>query len=99
MLQIRPTEVKAVADLLMSEHDDVETLAKLVIETIDAARAKRELFVLVEIHPSLQVAQAYGVYGTANQAMKDIPRLMVKYDKQSKGYLCKLRDPSMILFS
>ena len=99
MLQIRPTEVTAIANILMQEHDDVETLARLVIETIDGLRAKRELFVLVEIHPTLQVSQGYGPYGTANQAMKDIPRLMVKYDTQSKGYLCKLRDPAMILMS
>lgn len=95
MLQIRPTEIKAVADMLMQEHDDVEALAKAVIETIDNLRAKRELFVLVEIHPSIKVAQAIGPYATRNQAEKDI-KLMAHYDTHSRGYLCKLRDPSMV---
>ena len=95
MLQIRPTEIKAVADLLMQEHPDVDTLARAVIETIDGLRAKRELFVLAEIHPTLQVARAVGPYGTENQARKDVG-LLTKYDTHSRAYLCKLRDPSNI---
>ena len=99
MLQIRPTEIKAVADLLMQEHDNVEVLAKTVIELIDGLRAKRELYVLTEIHPTLQVAKAIGPYATENQAMKDLG-LLTKYDTLSRAYLCKLKDPSNIeLFS
>lgn len=95
MLQIRPTEIKAVAELLMREHDDVEQLAREVIELIDSLRAKRETFVLAEIHPTLMVAKAIGPYATENQARKDV-HLLTKYDTHSRAYLCKLRDPSMI---
>jgi hypothetical protein len=95
MLQIRPTEIKAVADLLTQEHDDVDTLAKAVIELLDGLRAKRELFVLVEIHPSIKVAKALGPYATRGQAEKDI-KLMASYDTHSRGYLCNLKDPTMI---
>ena len=95
MLSIRPTEVKAIANLLMQEHDDVEVLAELVIRTIDELRAKRELFVLAEIHPTLSVAKAIGPYATENQARKDV-RLLTKYDTLSRAYLCKLKDPTMI---
>jgi hypothetical protein len=93
MLQIRPTEIKAIANLLEQEHDDVETLAKLVIETIDGLRAKRDLFVLAEIHPTLQVANAFGPYATEAQARKDTG-ILVQYDTLSRAYLCKLKDPS-----
>ena len=96
MLQIRPTEIRAVADLLMQEHEDVETLAKAVIETIDELRAKREMFVLAEIHPSLQVAKAIGPYATEAQARKDVA-LLTAYDTHSRAYLCKLKDPSNVI--
>lgn len=95
MLAIRPTEIKAIAEILMQEHDDVEDLAKLVIQTIDELRAKRETYVLTEIHPTLQVAIAIGPYATEAQARKDVG-LLVKHDTQSRAYLCKLRDPSNI---
>ena len=98
MLAIRPTEIKAIADLLMQEHPDVDTLAKAVIEKIDELRARRETYVLVEIHPSLKVAKAIGLYATENQALKDV-NLLTKYDTHSRAYLCKLRDPSNIQVS
>ena len=96
MLQIRPTEIKAIADLLMQEHNDVEVLAKLVIETIDSIRAKREMYVLVQIDHSLKVTKAIGPYSTQNQALKDVPIRLVQYDEKSRAYLSKLYDPSMI---
>jgi hypothetical protein len=96
MLQIRPTEIKAVADLLMQEHNDVEVLAKSVIELIDLLRSKRDLYVLAEIHPTLSVARAFGPYATGNQALKDT-KLLTKYDTQSRAYLCTLRDPSNVI--
>lgn len=96
MLQIRPTEIKSVANLLMQEHEDVEILARSVIELIDTIRSQRELYVLAEIHPTLAVAKAVGPYGTENQAMKDI-NLLTKYDTHSRAYLCRLKDPSNVI--
>ena len=84
------------ADLLMQEHDDVDTLARSVIELIDGMRAKRELYVLAEIHPTLRVAKAVGPYATEAQAMKDVTSKLTKYDTLSRAYLCKLQDPSNI---
>ena len=98
MLQIRPTEIKAIADLLMQEHSDVDILAKLVIETIDQLRAQRDLYVLAEIHPTLQVSRAIGPYATKNQALKDVT-LLTKYDTYSRAYLCTLRDPSNVMIT
>jgi hypothetical protein len=95
MLQIRPTEIKAIANLLEQEHDDVEALAKLVIQTIDELRAKRETFVLAEIHPTLRVAIGIGPYATEAQARKDVG-LLVKHDTQSRAYLLRMKDPSNV---
>lgn len=96
MLAIRPTEIKAIANLLEQEHDDVDTLAKLVIQTIDELRAKRETYVLCEIHPSLSVAKAIGPYATEAQARKDVG-LLTKYDTHSRAYLCTMKDPSNVI--
>ena len=96
MLQIRPTEIKAIANLLMQEHPDVDTLAEVIIQTIDELRAKRELYAIVAIHPSLQIVQVIGPYGTEAQARKDAPKRITKYDTQSRAYIGKMRDPSMI---
>ena len=99
MLQIRPTEIKAIADLLMQEHEDVDALARLVIETIDGIRAKREMFVLVAVHTSLQVVQAVGPYSTKAQALKDHPKRIAQYDEKCRAYLANLHDPSVVQLS
>lgn len=96
MLQIRPTEVKAIADLLMQEHDDVEQLAREVIELVDTLRAKRELFIGVAVHPTLGIVQAVGPYATKNQVLKDAPHKLHKYDTQSQGYVALLKDPAIL---
>jgi len=80
----------------MQEHEDVDALARLVIETIDGIRAKRETFILIQIEPTLRVTKAIGPYSTQNQAMKDIPFKLSQYDDRSRAYLSKLYDPSMI---
>ena len=80
----------------MQEHDDVDTLAKAVIETIDTMRAKRELFIIVAVHPSINVTQAVGPYATENQALKDANNRVTVYDTQSYFRLIKLKDPSNI---
>lgn len=95
MLPIRPTEIKAVANLLSQEHDDVDTLAREVIELVDTMRSKRELYVLVEIQPTLNYGRAVGPYNTENQARKDVG-LLTRYDTHSRGYLCKLIDPNNV---
>lgn len=96
MLQIRPTEVKAIASLLMQEHDDVDTLAELVIRKVDELRAGRDLFIGIAWHPSLNLMQAIGPYATKNQVLKDAPSKLSAYDTLSEGHVAVLRDPSTI---
>lgn len=80
----------------MQEHDDVDELAKLVIQTVDELRAKRDLYVAIAYHPTLNLAQAIGPYATPAQATKDGPVRLQAYDTQSIGLVAKLRDPSNI---
>lgn len=40
----RPTEVRLVAELLEAEHEDVQALAKDVIQQLDASRADRDYY-------------------------------------------------------
>lgn len=96
MLQIRPTEIKAVADLLMQEHDDVETLAKLVIEKIDQLRAKREMYAIVHIQPAFSLVKVIGLYATALQAERDAAKRIARYDEKDRAYLAKFVDSDTI---
>ena len=96
MLQIRPTEVKAVADLLSQEHESVEDLAKLVIETIDGLRAKREMFAIVHLIPSFKLVKVIGLYATQLQAEKDYPKKIQRYDEKDHAYIAKFTDSSVL---
>lgn len=96
MLQIRPTEIKAIADLLSQEHDSVEDLAKLVIETIDRLRAKREMYAIVHLQPSFNLVKVVGLYATQLQAEKDAPKRISRYDEKDRAYIGKFTDSSML---
>jgi len=96
VLQIRPTEIKAVADLLMQEHDDVETLAKLVIEKIDELRAKRDMFAIVHLIPSFKLVKVIGLYATQLQAEKDYTKKIQRYDEKDHAYIGKFTDSSVL---
>lgn len=96
MLQIRPTEIKAVADLLAQEHESVEDLAKLVIETIDGLRAKRDMFAIVHLQPSLKLVKVVGLYATQLQAEKDYPKRIHRYDEKDHAYIGKFTDSSVL---
>ena len=96
MLQIRPTEIKAVADLLSQEHESVEDLAKLVIETIDELRAKRDMFAIVHLIPSFKIVKAIGLYATQLQAERDYHKKIHRYDEKDHAYIAKFTDSSMI---
>ena len=80
----------------MQEHEDVEELARLVIQTLDESRATRELYIGVAVHPTLDIVQAVGPYATKNQVLKDAPKRLVAYDTLSKGYFALLKEPSTI---
>lgn len=56
----RKAEIKAIADLLMEEHEDVEALAKSIIERLDEQRGLRCDYVVVVA--SGPIATAYGPY-------------------------------------
>ncbi len=62
----RPTEIRAVAELLMEGADSPEDLAKLVIKTLDALRAERETYTIFCFWN--QGAYSYGPYSTRHQA-------------------------------
>lgn len=74
----------------------MDELARSVIELIDSMRSKRDTYVLVQIEPSLGIAKAIGPYATSNQAIKDVPTKLCRYDDKSRAYLAKLQDPCMI---
>ncbi len=66
----RPSEVSAVAAVLMEPADDVKEVAKACIKVLDESRQDRTDYMVVRQMGSL--AQAFGPYATYNQAAKAI---------------------------
>lgn len=76
MPRIRPTEHKAVVNLLCQPADSVEELAADVITAIDELRAKRTDYVIVVQHaPTFHTV--HGPYLTRNAAERDIGKSVV----------------------
>lgn len=71
MPRIRPSEHRAVVELLDAPAESVEELATDVILAIDALRAKRKDWVVVVYDPGVAV-HVHGPYITENAARKDI---------------------------
>lgn len=70
-MRIRPTEHRAVVNLLNEPADSVEELAIDVIMTIDSMRAQRKDYVVLVYDPGVCV-HIHGPYVTKNAALKDI---------------------------
>lgn len=69
----RPTEVKAVRELVEQEWEDTDVLAQAILDVLVDVKWKRGGWVVVMVdEASLPRPQLFGPYGTQNQAMKDI---------------------------
>jgi hypothetical protein len=71
MPRVRPTEHRAVVQLLNDPADSVEDLATEVILKIDSMRAQRKDYIVVVYDPGVGV-HVHGPYVTKNAAHKDI---------------------------
>lgn len=89
MARIRPTEVKAVAQLLDEPAESVETLARQVIEALDDLRAKRREYIVVVNAGGL--LSAYGTYATVKEAQRAVGDPIIASRKGAKGYLISLQ--------
>lgn len=87
----RPTETKRVAALLVEGADTPEALAKTVIDTVDAMRAERDQWIVV--NGEGHTINGYGPYPTVTQCMKavDSGRLPLPY---KKTFVARLVHPS-----
>lgn len=74
-MRIRPTDVKAVAALLVEGAETPEALARLVIEALETARIERDEWALMTGERDLAIA--YGPYPTYNAAMRDVEKSKV----------------------
>ena len=71
MPRVRPTEAKAIIELLDSPADSVEELAVSVIAKIDELRAKRQDWFILKYDPGVCIS-LHGPYLTKNAASKEI---------------------------
>jgi hypothetical protein len=102
----RPSEIKAVVDVLMQPSDDVKEVAKAAIAALDASRQDRTDYLVVRQCGKL--ADAYGPYATYAQAVKAIEggklptldgtRLFVvpvRHPSQAEAAMTKVDEPAM----
>lgn len=66
----RPSEIRAVAALLMEPADDINELAKAIIQAVDESRQDRTDYLVCRRYG--QMVDAYGPYATQNQAEKAV---------------------------
>lgn len=91
----RKTEVKLVADLLMQEAEDVEELAKRVIDSLDQDRRKRDSYVIrASVGSEVWGIGPYPTRGAAErvavQLRPDLP------EDQVKGAVVRLVKPAVM---
>ena len=72
----RPSEVRAFVEILSQEHDDLETLSKLLIGTLEELRAERDVFTLATKPFPGRRAVLYGPFSTRGQAERHTRKLV-----------------------
>jgi hypothetical protein len=92
----KPSEIKKVAALLEQDATDAEDMAKKIWELVEDLMKQREQYVAVVTHPTLNLYQVVGPYGTENQLRKDYGKRIHSYDSSSYARLAKLVHPDNI---
>jgi hypothetical protein len=84
----RPTEVKAVIALLEQEHDSVEDLAQLLLDTLLEIKWRRGAWIAIQRHDT-QVQPdftAWGPYATRGEAERDLGKRIVGVNPRERAY-------------
>jgi hypothetical protein len=94
-MKAKPSEIKKMAQLLESEADTSEDMAKQVWLLAEELIAKRETFMAIVVHPSVEVAVAIGPYPTRNALIKDYKKHVSAIDDKSYGMIAYVQDPTV----
>lgn len=92
MPRVRPTEIRKVAQLLDSEAEDVESLARGVLELVNEMWNGRDKYVVAAYEPGFPLA-IYGVYDTAKQAERAIGKDIIASREGARGGVIKVVTP------
>jgi predicted RNase H-related nuclease YkuK (DUF458 family) len=94
-VKAKPSEIKKMAQLLETEADSSEEMAKKVWDLVEEITANREAFMAIVVHPSIEVAVAIGPYNTRNSLIKDYKKHVSAIDDKSYGLIAYVKDPSL----
>jgi len=94
-VKAKPSEIKKMAQLLETEAESSEEMAKKVWELVEELTAARESFMAIVVHPTAEVAIAIGPYNTRNSLIKDYKKHVGKIDDKSYGMIAYVKDPSL----
>ena len=76
-MRTKPSELKAVAALLLEPAEDVDALAMSVLEAINAAREGGNYFAVVPEQPrDLAFFQGYGFFSTRGEAERTAAKVL-----------------------
>ena len=87
----RPTEVRALVNLLDAEHDSVEALAQEVLDLLMELKWGRSPYIAIQRHTGPYFT-AWGPYATLNEAQRDIGKRIVGYEPDEVAYFCKVHN-------
>lgn len=88
MARLRPTEVKAVAEILSQPAEDEYELAESIMRKIDDMRKKRKDYV-VYVNDS-GMPSVWGPFDTVNAAKKAVGTTVIASRPNAKGYIVPL---------
>jgi hypothetical protein len=87
----RPSEIKAVADVLMEPAEDVREVAKACIQAVDESRTDRTDYVVVSQLGRL--VQGYGFFATYKQAVTAIEKQQIRTVDGSRMFVIPVIHP------
>lgn len=88
-LRHRPTERRAVIELLDKEHDSVETLADDLLDLLVEIKWGRGSWIAIQRHTGPHFT-AWGPYPTRGEAERDVGRRIIAASPQDVAYFCRV---------
>ena len=91
-LKHRPSEVKAVVELLEQDHDDIEELAQKILDRLMEVKWNRGPWVAIQRHRKGSWFTAFGPYPTRTQAERDLGRRIIGAEPGDVAYFARVWD-------
>ena len=86
----RPTEVKAIVELLSREWADEEELARTILDTLMEIKWSRDTWIILQREDGSPYFTAWGPYVTKGEAERDLGKRILGISKTDSAYFAKV---------